>query len=154
MNESQLRWVQKNRQVAERLVRVGELASEFLQVGSVVDAACLARVRELLVCCTDEDFRRHCSLGPVRSGVLTVLVDSESRVQEMRLRWLMPLREMLAARLRDFCVSGIRFVQGEGGLCLQRSATGDQPADPDDRPAAPCRGVPVPGCWGSANEHE
>jgi len=122
--ERQLRWVWKNchqspasrRRINEQ--RIGKVAAELFDEGGVVRARWLTRLQRAIASGTDDEFRNHCSLEGLQAGVLVILVDNESLVQVMRIRWLLSLRELLAEQCRGLRITEIRFRQGRGGLSL------------------------------------
>ncbi|MCH7812425.1 MAG: DUF721 domain-containing protein [Planctomycetes bacterium] len=79
----------------------------------------LAELRNLIERYVDAAFRRYCSLGRFERGVLTVLVDDEALTQAMRIRWVMPLQELLARECKSFHVANIRFAVGRSEVGFQ-----------------------------------
>ena len=128
MNEKRLGWVRDNRQPHDRVARVGALLTDVRDGGTVARARRLQQLREVIAAGTDAEFRRHCTLGEVSGGVVTILVDQESRVLPMRLDWHTRLAEWLATRRCGVRVGQIRFAQGEGGLVFEDEDTEAGPA--------------------------
>ena len=122
-NAKALRWVHQNRQPVQRCVPIGKLAGDLLEQQSLSMAKWLGELQRAIAEGTDGDFRRRCSLGGLRAGTLTILVDDPSWVRGIRDEWLVPLLELLKGQRRRFGVSSIRFVEGRGDLTF---------ADPGD----------------------
>jgi hypothetical protein len=121
-----LQWLGRNRQPHSRLNTVGQLAGELLDRRALSAARRLGELQEVVAGGTDGEFCRHCSLGPLQAGNLTILVDDPSRARAMRDEWLVRLLALLKGHRRRFGVSSIRFTTGSGGLSLETAAGPDQ----------------------------
>ena len=126
-----LRWVWENRQPTDRTVPIGELAERLVGGERLSASQRLAELRRVVAAGTDEEFRRHCSLGELRAGRLTILVDDPSAAAVMRENWLLPLSGLLKRRSSGARVSSICFQVGRSELALDgltnpREAEGGQ----------------------------
>ena len=117
--ERQWGWVGRNHQPARRVQPLGPVATGWLARQSPNRANRLAELRNLIERYVDAAFRRYCSLGRFERGVLTVLVDDEALTQAMRIRWVMPLQELLARECKSFHVANIRFAVGRSEVGFQ-----------------------------------
>ncbi|MCP4249563.1 MAG: DUF721 domain-containing protein [bacterium] len=112
--ERQCTWVGRNHQPTRFVHRLGPVVTDWLTRQSPNQVNRLAELRRLIEGHVDAAFRRCCSLGWFERGVLTVLVDDEALTQAMRIRWVMPLQELLARECKRFHVADIRFAVGRG----------------------------------------
>ena len=118
MTQRQLGWVCRNRQPVARSAPIGHVARRLLEGLCTSKAGHLSELQQVIGTTTDALFRRHCTLGPLRHNVLTILVDDESLVCGMRLEWFLPLRELIGERCRGFHVGDIRFEAGRSELTM------------------------------------
>lgn len=127
MNQRQLAWAYQNRRPAREDRRVGELAGQVLEGVRSSTAGHLAHLQQVIGAGTDREFREHCTLGSLRGNALTILVDQESLVSAVRLKWLYPLRDLISKQCGGFHVEDIRFKWGRSELtlvCQEDSAVG------------------------------
>lgn len=118
MNEQQIAWVKRNREPVRLGGCLGQVAAGILEGVSSSTAGHLSQLQRVIGAGTDQAFRRHCTLGSLRNNVLTILVDQESLVCAMRLRWFSALGELIGKQCRGFHVSDIRFQVGCSELTL------------------------------------
>ena len=118
----QLAWIQRGRQPVGRVACLGDASGQVLEGLSSSAAGHLSELQRVIGAATDDTFRRHCTLGALRGGVLTVFVDSESLVMCLRVEWLLRLRELIAEQCRSFHVSDIRFAVGRSDLTVSGPA--------------------------------
>ncbi len=118
LSSKNLEWVRRNRQPRRRLMTVGQLAAGVLEGRSLTTARRLGRLKTVIEAHTDADFARHCSLGELRAGTLTILVDDPSCAAAMRDRWLLPLSRLLKKPGNAPHVSSVRFATGQSNLVL------------------------------------
>ncbi len=118
ITKEQLGWACRNRQPVTRSAPLGEITRRLLEGLSTSKAGHLSELQRVIGATTDDLFRRHCTLGPLRHNVLTILVDDESLVCGMRLDWFLPLRESIGERCRGFHVGDIRFEAGRSELTM------------------------------------
>ena len=123
-----LEWIRRNRQPTDAGTGLGPLVEELLGERVVHRVGQLSELRRALAAATDESFRLHCTLGELRGGQLTVLVDDPSLACPMRDRWLVPLRELLGTKGRRLRVSSIRFVTGRSDLRLDEAESNPKAA--------------------------
>ena len=126
MAERQWKWLQYNHQPNDRTRQVGSLAAGWLSEKRIRAARRLSGILEVVGACVDAEFRQCCSLGSLVGGVLTILVDDESRVYALRLRWLLALRSALAQGCRGSHVAEIKFAVGRGELAFPAGLGGDE----------------------------
>jgi hypothetical protein len=115
--------VRHNRRPTDASVAVGDLAAQWLGQNRFRAAERLCQLVRLVGQRVDCEFRQHCSLGSAKAGVLSILVDDESLVQAMRLRWLLVLRDLLDEHHRGGHVTEIRFSAGRGELSFPAPQT-------------------------------
>ena len=96
----------------------GELAERLVGGERLSASQRLAELRRVVAAGTDEEFRRRCSLGELRAGRLTILVDDPSAAAVMRENWLLPLSGLLKRRSSGARVSSICFQVGRSELAL------------------------------------
>ncbi len=59
---------------------------------------------------------RHCTVGAVRSGTVTIHVDSPGRLYLMRVQWYLPLLELIHRQLTATGITDIAFKLQAGPL--------------------------------------
>ena len=70
----------------------------------------------------DDDFRRHCSVGAISHGTLTIHVDNPGLVAAMRVRWAGTLLEVVR-RVQEFSrITRITFTFGNVGASFRTKA--------------------------------
>lgn len=121
-SERQWKWVRDNHQPVDRVRQAGQLVMRWLGPERIRAASQLSRVLGIIGGRVDGEFREHCTLGSLSGGVLTILVDDESLVLAMRLRWLLVLREVLTEGCRGLRVVDLRFAAGRGELAFPASS--------------------------------
>ena len=100
---------------------IGELAQRLVARDynqAVERSAEVARAVGGLV---DEEFRAHCRVAGVRSGVLTFHVDEEEWVYQFNSRWHFYLRDELSRLHRGLKLRRIVFRWGAGGVAIPAS---------------------------------
>ena len=104
-------WVVRNRRSRIRAVPAVDLAERFMK--QACDRAQFASdsVRRCVEATVDEEFIEHCTVGTVRAGVLTILVDDERLVYTLRMCWERRLLETLRRQCPSWRVSGVRFTR-------------------------------------------
>ncbi len=109
MDDRQLEWVVRNR--ARRLPGepVGEVLRRLRRRAPLKVPAWRPRVAEVVAETVDGMFREHAWIGGLRAGVLTFNVDDPSLAGVLRMQWHRPLTDVLAQRLPDLGVVGVRF---------------------------------------------
>jgi hypothetical protein len=112
--------VRRNRQPVERAEAIGLLAERVLAGRSLSAADRLSELVRLLASGTDAEFQRHCTVGRLCGGKLTVLVDDPSWVRPMRERWLVHIKQLLGEARGQQGVSSVRFEAGRGELGFTR----------------------------------
>ena len=123
----------QNRQPGNRLSTVGQVVGKLLDQRALSAAKRLAELQGVIAGGTDGEFRRHCSLGPLQAGNLTILLDDPSRARAMRDEWLVRLLTLLKGHRRRFAVSGIRFQTGPGGLSLETAVGLEQTGEHNEQ---------------------
>lgn len=100
---------------------VGELARVLVarDYGQQVERS--VEVAQAVAGLVDAEFRAHCHVAGVRSGVLTFYVDDEDRVYQLNSRWHFYLREELGRLRRGLNLRRIVFTWGEGGVPIPES---------------------------------
>ncbi|MCH8967196.1 MAG: DUF721 domain-containing protein [Planctomycetes bacterium] len=109
-----LEWIQRNRRRVERTQRASTLIEQLVrraaQDGPLHEAAGVIAGR------VDEEFRRHCRVGGLRSRTLLIHVDQASMVSAMQWRWSSQLSEVLRAARGGIKASRVRFAFSTTGV--------------------------------------
>ena len=106
MSDQHLDRLVENRQPRVRARKLGTLLSAVMR-GQQQAAVRRRRLQGAIEAVTDDEFRSRCTIGPVRNGVLTILVDDARWVPLLRERWLLVLYDRLQA---GGCGTGVRRV--------------------------------------------
>ena len=122
MDSTRGRWAVREGRPGETGARqIGELARILVarDYGQQVERS--VELAQAVAGLVDAEFRAHCRVAGVRSGVLTFHVDEEDRVYELNSRWHFYLREELGRLRRGLNLRRIIFTWGEGGVPIPES---------------------------------
>jgi hypothetical protein len=112
-DKQQLEWVVRNHRVRAPEASIAAVAETLLGKVAVRNATPTASVAREVDRVVDDEFRKHCSVGPIRDGGLTVFVNDEGLIGPYRLRWAFPILDALQTSRRSGGVRSIRFVKAE-----------------------------------------
>ena len=123
VDDDRLKWVQRNRTRRNSVQQAGTLLARLAERVAVDGVS--SEIAAALASVVDEEFRRHCRIGGVRSGTLMVSVDEASLAYAMRMQWLAPLSKALSASAGIGPIDRIAFEFGHAGVRVP--AREDQP---------------------------
>ncbi len=109
-----LDWIQRNRRRAERTQRASALVERLVRHAAQDET--LHEAATILAGLVDEEFRRHCRVGGIRSAILLIHVDQASMVNAMQWRWSGQLREALKTARGGIKTLGVRFAFSTTGV--------------------------------------
>lgn len=118
-----LEWVQSNRARINRAHKVGAPIRQILTEIEVSGFAASRELADMLSSIVDDEFRQHCRIT-VAGRRLRVQVDRESLVYPMRMRWHVPLRDVIAGQRRRSGMKEIVFEFGCRGVRLPQPGAG------------------------------
>ncbi len=114
-----LEWVAANRAAKSPPPPIGGTIANLVQ--DSLKAA--AQSRQWLACVVggsvDEEFRRHCRLGEVREGIVTIEVDEPGLISSLQGRWASKIEAQLRKAATGCAARGVRFRFGRSGDRLQ-----------------------------------
>ena len=79
----------------------------------------LSAAVEAIAPVVDDDFRRHCKVGAIGSGVIAIHVDSPGLVAPLRLRWANVVMTAVQEQGEFSRIRQITFEFGSGGASFQ-----------------------------------
>lgn len=108
----QLGWIVRNRTWTVRTRLIGVSVEKLIERERkrIGPATVYKAVGEIV----DEEFFRHCALGSVEGGVLTILVQDVRLVYAMRLQWRLLLLNHLRGKWASSRVREVRFACADG----------------------------------------
>ncbi len=112
---SQLDWVARNRARTDRRQLAGDVIAKVAERLGWQSEEPAGRVAEILAGVVDEEFRRHCRVGRVVRGVLTLEVDEPACVSMLARQWSSRVLEAVGSRRGRGTIGKVVFEAGSCG---------------------------------------
>jgi len=123
--DRRLHWAMANRKPRGTILQIGEMVGSLFEGAVRRDSAQRAQLAFIVADCVDREFRRHCRMGELQTGMLAIEVDEPGLISILRERWASKIESALRGRgaktgarrvLFKFGRSGDRIRVNTGGM--------------------------------------
>ncbi len=113
VTDEQLGWAYRNRRTHDRVVPLVNFANTLLSRIEDPAKSWSVQIESIANEVLGSDFADQCSIGTLRSGILTVLVRDRRLLYTARIGWALSLLECLRTHCPSAGVRKLRFATGE-----------------------------------------
>lgn len=113
--DRRLHWAMNNRKRREAVGPIGEMISGFVNGALSRESKHRTQLASVLSDCGDQEFRRHCRMGELHEGMLTIEVNEPGLIGLMRTRWASKIESALRKGGTKTGVHRVLFQYGRSG---------------------------------------
>ena len=122
--DRRLHWVMANRTPRSTIPPIGAMIGGLVEVALRRDGEQRTQLASILADCVDQEFRRHCRIGDLQNGLLTIEVDEPGMISILRARWASKIESALRKRDARSGVRRVLFKFGRSGERIPMNASG------------------------------
>jgi hypothetical protein len=113
-----------NRTPRSTIPPIGAMIGGLVEVALRRDGEQRTQLASILADCVDQEFRRHCRIGDLQNGLLTIEVDEPGMISILRARWASKIESALRKRDARSGVRRVLFKFGRSGERIPMNASG------------------------------